>query len=115
MTFHFAWGTPVRKRADRQQQLEELQREYRGIYWDTAADPNECTDEQFDILAETLRVVVNDVMPLAGTHLDRSASAAFNRSTTRSVFTPREPFTSTRSPRRTSFAAASAASSLVAK
>jgi len=79
MIFHFAWGTPVRKRADRQQQLEELQREYRGIYWDTAADPNECTDEQFDILAETLRVVVNDVMPLAGTHLDRSASAAFNR------------------------------------
>lgn len=77
MIFHLTCGTPVRKRVDRQQKLEELKREYRGVYWDYAA--SECTDEQFDILAETLRVVVHDMMSLAGTHFDRSRSSPFNR------------------------------------
>src|SRR5262249_14635947 len=48
-------------------------------------------------------------------HQPRPARSAFNRSTTRSVFTPRDPLTSTRSPAATIEAAASAASSLVAK
>src|SRR5260370_29587850 len=43
------------------------------------------------------------------------ANSAFSRSTTRSVRTPRDPLTSTRSPPFTTAAVAPAASSLVAK
>jgi len=79
MVFHLAWGVPAAQRTGRQAKLDKLRREYRGIYWDTAADPNECTDEQFDILAEAVRVAVNEVTPLAANHKRRLESSAFNR------------------------------------
>jgi hypothetical protein len=47
--------------------------------------------------------------------VQHQARSVVSRSTTRSVWTPRDPLTSTTSPRRTSPASASAASSLVAK
>jgi hypothetical protein len=79
MMFHLTGGTPIAKRTDRLAKLDQLRNDYRGIYWDTAADPNECTDEQFDILAEAVRVAVNDVTPLGANHQQRAQSSAFNR------------------------------------
>src|SRR5262249_39025595 len=47
--------------------------------------------------------------------VEHQANSAFSRSTTRSVCTPRDPFTRTRSPARTREEALAAASSLVSK
>lgn len=73
----FTLGTPLKSRSTRHDRLDGLRRKYRGIFWDTAAD--ECTDAQFDMIVETLRIVVLDVLPLRGSHNDRSESSAFNR------------------------------------
>lgn len=51
--------------SDRQNKLEQLRQDFQGIFWDFAADPNECTNDEFNILAEATRTAIYDVMSLA--------------------------------------------------
>ena len=90
---------PDQPRAERQADRERRQRRRRSAERDVARHV-----EHRELAVKRVEQVIQ--------HQPRSA---LSRSTTRSVLTPRDPFTSTRSPLFTSTTAASAASSLVTK
>ena len=70
-------GSPIARETPNEAKLPDLRLKYPGIYWDTAAE--ECNEEQFNIIIETVRVASDEVVGRLYDGRKREQSASFNR------------------------------------